>query len=105
LGHIKFEKGFYCYIGSALKGKLLSRVKRHISQPSTKKKHWHIDFLLDFPDIKVIKTILIPSPLREECKLAETIKKLSTNEVIGFGSSDCDCNSHLYYFGLNEPFN
>ena len=105
MGRLKFSAGYYCYIGSALNGRLYNRVKRHISRVSTKKKHWHIDFLLDFPDIKVIKVILVPSPVREECKLAKTIKKLSINEVIGFGSSDCNCNSHLYYFGTDEPFN
>ena len=105
LGLFKFEQGYYCYIGSALKGKLITRVRRHVSPPSLKKIHWHIDYLLTISDIRIIKLILIPSSFREECTLAQTIKKLSKNEVNGFGSSDCNCNSHLFYFGRNEPFN
>lgn len=105
LGLLKFEQGYYCYVGSALKGKLIARVRRHISPSSLKKTHWHIDYLLAFPDIRIIKLILIPSSFREECILAQTIKKLSIDEVHGFGSSDCNCNSHLFYFGDNEPFN
>ena len=97
--------GYYCYIGSALKGRLITRVRRHISPASSKKIHWHIDYLLTISDIKIIKLILNPSSFREECALAQTIKKLSTDEVLGFGSSDCNCNSHLFYFGENEPFN
>ena len=97
--------GYYCYIGSALKGKLVHRVKRHISPSSSKKIHWHIDYLLAIPDIRIVKSILIPSSFREECIVAQTIKELSKDEVLGFGSSDCNCYSHLFYFGENEPFN
>ena len=105
LGFLKFESGYYCYIGSALKGKLITRVKRHISPSSLKKIHWHIDYLLANTDIRIIKSILIPSSFREECTVAQTIKKLGKKEVIGFGSSDCECKSHLFYFGENKPFN
>ncbi len=105
LGFFKFKSGYYCYVGSALKGKLITRIRRHISPPSLKKIHWHIDYLLTFSEIRIIKSILIPSSFREECKLAQTIKKISKEEVIGFGSSDCNCKSHLFYFGEHEPFN
>ena len=105
LGFLNFKRGYYCYIGSALKEKLIHRVKRHISLSSLKKIHWHIDYLLANSDIRIIKSILIPSSFREECTLAQTIKKLSKEEVLGFGSSDCNCNSHLFYYRENEPFN
>ncbi len=105
LGLIKFGSGYYCYVGSALKGKLINRVKRHLAPPSLKKIHWHIDYLLTSFDISIIKSILITSLIREECIIAQTIKKLSKDEVLGFGSSDCNCNSHLFYFGDKEPFN
>ena len=105
LGFLTFEEGYYCYVGSALKGKLITRVRRHISPTSLKKIHWHIDYLLAISDIRIIKSILIPSSFSEECTIAQTIKSLSKNDILDFGSSDCKCNSHLFYFGKNEPFN
>ena len=105
IGKLNFEQGYYCYVGSALNRKLLPRVKRHLSPTSLKKIHWHIDYLLVVSDISIIKSILIPSSFREECTIAQTIKILSKDEVLRFGSSDCDCKSHLFYFGENEPFN
>ena len=105
LGFFKFKRGFYCYVGSALIGKLIHRVKRHISPSSLKKIHWHVDYLLANSDIRIIKSILIPSSFRGECTLAQTIKKLSKEEVLGFGSFDCNCNSHLFHYRENEPFN
>nr|QEE17109.1 hypothetical protein DSAG12_02941 [Candidatus Prometheoarchaeum syntrophicum] len=92
-------------MGSALKRMLLPRVKRHLSPLSLKKIHWHIDYLLAVSDISIIKSILIPSSFREECTIAQSIKELSKDEVLRFGSSDCTCISHLFYFGEKEPFN
>ena len=43
LGKIKFKKGTYVYVGSAMNS-LESRLKRHLSDE--KKMHWHIDYLL-----------------------------------------------------------
>lgn len=38
LGIIKFEKGYYIYVGSAMNS-LVSRIKRHMKDD--KKLHWH----------------------------------------------------------------
>ena len=105
LGLLNFEQGYYCYVGSALNKKLIARVRRHISPVSLKKIHWHIDYLFAISDIRIIKSIVIPSSFHEECTIAQSIKKISKDEVLRFGSSDCNCNSHLFYFGENEPFN
>jgi Uri superfamily endonuclease len=50
-GKITFRKGYYVYVGSALNG-LEQRIKRHLK--SNKRKHWHIDYLLEFALIKYI---------------------------------------------------
>ena len=42
LGDTFFKKGFYAYIGSAMKG-WRKRIERHIRKE--KKKRWHIDYL------------------------------------------------------------
>jgi len=61
LGDFLFEKGYYCYVGSAMNG-LEQRIGRH--QSKNKKLHQIAD--------------------------GTPVKK--------FGSSDCNCQSHLFYF-------
>jgi Uri superfamily endonuclease len=91
LGKIRFEKGSYIYVGSAMNS-LEPRLKRHLS--SEKKLHWHIDYLLKE---SVITDIIFNESKRVECELSQFISKKATG-IKGFGCSDCDCESHLYYF-------
>jgi Uri superfamily endonuclease len=92
LGSINFKEGYYAYVGSGMKN-LEKRIKRHFS--TEKRTHWHIDYLLKSARIKTIW--ILESKERNECKIARKLdKKLSS--VRGFGSSDCKCNSHLFYF-------
>ena len=102
LGLRKFKKGFYLYVGSAM-GKfgsstLLNRVKRHMRPSSEKKKHWHIDYLLENESVKIIKIFLIPSTNRIECLVSEELFEHCNGYIKNFGSSDCRCVSHLYFF-------
>ena len=92
LGLIKFHKGYYIYVGSAMNS-LESRIKRHLS--SEKKLHWHVDYLLK----KSVITDVIYNVSTEkiECKLSKYISN-HAKSIENFGCSDCDCNSHLYYF-------
>ena len=92
LGKIKFLKGFYIYIGSA-QNSLEKRITRHFSQ--NKKIRWHIDYLLEYSEIKKvwIKENAIKS---EECKTAQIFAK-NFCFIPGFGASDCTCKSHLFY--------
>ncbi len=95
LGKIDIDDGFYVYIGSAMNS-LTGRIKRHLSDD--KKLHWHIDYLLKDKNSKIVDVIFTISSKDIECNLSQFIKNESTNEVNQFGSSDCNCNSHLYYF-------
>jgi len=91
LGKIFFKKGYYAYIGSALNG-LEQRINRHLRE--NKKTHWHIDYFLKHG--KIISVYYRENSIREECNIAKKIdKKLSSTP--GFGCSDCNCNSHLFY--------
>ena len=91
LGKINFKKGYYVYVGSAMNS-LEARLERHLS--NEKKLHWHVDYLLKKAEIREI--ICNVSSKKIECELSKT---LSNNESIpGFGCSDCECESHLYYF-------
>ena len=99
LGNIEFKKGYYLYVGSALGNgstSLENRLRRHISD--VKKIHWHIDYLLASKTTVVITIYLIPTLLRLECIIAQDIEKRSEVNIKGFGSSDCSCNSHLFFF-------
>lgn len=88
---ISFNKGYYVYIGSAMNN-LEARVNRHLSK--TKKLHWHIDYLLKYAKIE---EVIYNEGTKVECDLSEQLAK--KNEFIrDFGCSDCECESHLYYF-------
>ncbi len=91
LGLIKFQEGNYAYVGSALQS-LESRIRRHFK--NEKKHHWHIDYLLS--KSKIEKAIFGKSKEKKECQLAQNIAQNFPN-VESFGSSDCKCDSHLFY--------
>lgn len=92
LGKIKFEKGYYVYVGSAMNS-LESRLNRHLSDE--KKMHWHVDYLLKQSEI--VEIIYNKSTKKIECDLSEYISTKSKG-ITDFGCSDCECESHLYYF-------
>jgi sugar fermentation stimulation protein A len=95
LGTVLFRKGFYLYVGSA-RTNLRKRMERHLRKRKTF--FWHIDYLRDQADACTAIPIRSSRPLEHE--LAASIKKISDWSVTGFGSSDCDCESHL--FGMHE---
>jgi Uri superfamily endonuclease len=100
LGAFKFPRGYYIYIGSALNG-LAQRVARHL-RPD-KKRFWHIDYLLAHVQVKQVWTH--QGDDRLECLWARAALALPRARVIAprFGASDCDCSTHLVYFGATMP--
>ena len=102
LGLRKFKKGFYLYVGSAMgragSSTLLNRVKRHVRPFSQKKNHWHIDYLLENESVKIIQIFLIPSTNKIECLISDELHDNCDGFIKNFGSSDCSCVSHLYFF-------
>ena len=95
LGTFVFPKGFYVYTGSA-QNCLEKRINRHLS--SNKRFRWHIDYLLS--NAKIIDIFRYIGSRKDECRLNYMIGKVTgaTAIVKRFGSSDCDCSTHLYYF-------
>lgn len=96
-GIVLFTKGSYVYVGSAFgPGGLRARLGRHCRRK--KKKRWHIDYLLAHADVKQIWYTLYPQP--REHHWAQAIEQLegATIPIPGFGSSDCRCKTHLYFF-------
>jgi len=106
LGKIKFKRGLYCYVGSALNN-LEKRVQRHLSKK--KKLHWHIDYFLLNKNSSIKKIFYKKSNKKEECKIANFVLKNSTDTITGFGCSDCSCKTHLFmirsYNFLRKKFN
>lgn len=94
LGYINFNKAYYIYVGSGMSS-LESRIKRHLS--SSKKKHWHIDYLLLNKNTKINEVLFNISNSKIECEIANFLNSKGDN-ILNFGSSDCSCNSHLIYF-------
>lgn len=93
LGVQYFPQGTYAYVGSAMNG-LESRIRRHFSHE--KKVRWHIDCLLEKGE--AFQAVLLPDERKLECVLNRLIDRLPGSRVVseGFGSSDCDCGSHLH---------
>ena len=90
LGPIDFKKGYYAYVGSAMNG-LKKRIGRHLR--NEKKMHWHIDYLLK--KARIVKIWTLESDEKREREIAEKlVEKLIP--IAGFGSSDCNCRSHLF---------
>jgi Uri superfamily endonuclease len=91
LGTLNFKAGYYAYIGSALGG-LEARVGRHLREE--KRLHWHVDYLL--ARARAVDVVLARTRTRKECAVAKELAKHLAS-VRGFGSSDCGCESHLFY--------
>jgi Uri superfamily endonuclease len=108
LGKIKFIKGYYFYIGSAMgnygSASLENRVKRHLLSKNQKRCYWHIDYLLNDVHTHITRLYLIPSNKPIECRIAEEFSKISTSFINKFGSSDCSCKSHLFYMENQNQF-
>jgi Uri superfamily endonuclease len=111
LGTFDFPAGCYLYVGSALgPGGLRARLARHQrgsesssqsnSGQTSKKLHWHIDYLLQ--QAQLVEVWSVASEERLECKWGEVASRLSGAQVPvrGFGSSDCRCPAHLIYFAV-----
>ena len=93
LGRFRFPAGRYVYTGSARRN-IEARIARHLR--SEKRMHWHIDWLLAAPGVKVLAVRRSDEP---ECPLNQQAG--GTIVAPGFGASDCrsGCGSHLRYFG------
>lgn len=96
LGRHHFKRGWYLYSGSAFgPGGLRARLGHHLKLSS--KKHWHIDYLKESANLRSIWFCVDENHEHEwSRKLAE--EPGGRFPLNGFGSSDCDCSSHLVYF-------
>ncbi|MCP5054650.1 MAG: DUF123 domain-containing protein, partial [bacterium] len=99
LGERTFKKGYYVYVGSAMRG-LEKRIKRHMQKK--KPLRWHLDYISP-SRMKTEKVYRINRTERLEEKLAEGMLQISPGYVEGFGASDSGVVSHFFYFP-DRPF-
>ncbi len=96
LGRRSFAAGVYLYVGSARgPGGLRARIAHHRRDPRSL--HWHIDYLRRHA--RVTGVLLATGSKKRECDWA---RRLHGNDdlasaVAGFGASDCDCGTHLFF--------
>ena len=101
LGWFTFRPGEYAYVGSAMNG-LEARVARH-RRRDRKKIFWHIDYLISNPAV-VVDDVLLFENKSVECELSLFLRRYWKIPVKGFGSSDCNCETHLYYRGPSSKY-
>jgi len=98
-GRFFFRKGYYIYVGSAMKD-LTARLERH--KRKRKNLFWHVDYLREHTT--VVHTLPIRSSSKLECNIASSVHDISDGSIMGFGSSDCNCYSHLFYMKNNPIY-
>jgi sugar fermentation stimulation protein A len=89
LGKLGFE-GWYAYVGSNQGG---GRIRRHLRKG--KKMKWHIDYLTEVGEVKIVMTLAGGKFFEEE--LANRLAK-KFEVVKGFGNSDSSAPGHLFKF-------
>ena len=102
-GVFLFPKGFYAYVGSAMgPGGIGARVNHHLT--TSKKPHWHMDYLKS--SARIFEVWWGESEKPCEHDWAAAIGKIPASVIPfrGFGSTDCRCPTHLYYFRKKPRF-
>lgn len=109
LGKVRFNFGYYGYVGSGMgrgASSLFGRIRRHLS--NSKLLFWHIDYVTSLDEVKVAAVFFAESSTRLEHAVSKALKSVGAVEVKGFGSSDCDegCGGHMFFIGnsLEEAF-
>ncbi len=98
IGTQHFKKGLYVYVGSATgrgPSSIEGRIERH--NKKNKKMFWHIDYLFNRNEVRIICAIFSIADTSLECKIVKLAEKYLEIEfpARGFGSSDCRCPAHL----------
>jgi len=99
LGEREFKKGYYVYVGSALKA-LDKRIRRHLKK--NKRVRWHLDYISP-GSMKLEKVYPFRRQDRIEQPLGQGLLDICYSYIEGFGSSDSHLPSHFFYFE-DHPF-
>lgn len=102
-GNLQLKPGFYTYIGSAFgPGGIPARTSHHKKIQHSPR--WHIDYLRKYAGLTEIWYSF--DIQKREHQWAGLLEKQSsiTLPMSGFGSSDCDCTSHLFFSPVKPEF-
>ncbi len=104
LGTLHYQRGYYYYIGSAFGSGGVGRRTAHHRQFS-KRPHWHIDYLRHH--LLIVEIWYSLDPEHREHLWAECLAGFRGVSIPlkGFGSSDCSCETHLFYSKQKRSFN
>ena len=104
LGEVLLQPGWYLYVGSAFgPGGVKARCGHH--RQISSRPRWHIDYLRAVADLREIW--FSHDSQRREHQWTGLLGRLrgASFPLSGFGSSDCDCDSHLLFFSSIPSFN
>ena len=94
---LRLRHGFYVYVGSAFgPGGLRGRMAHHLKV--SERPHWHIDYLRARARLEEVWYCRDAEPREHQWASAVRAMRGAEMPVAGFGSSDCRCRSHLYFF-------
>ena len=97
LGALRLQSGFYVYVGSALgTGGVRARLAHHLKL--SRRPHWHIDYLRLHTKVEDIWYYLDTWRLEHSWAEHISLAEGASVPLVGFGSTDCSCESHLFFF-------
>jgi len=97
LGALQLQSGFYLYVGSALgPGGVRARLAHHLKL--SRRPHWHIDYLRAHSRVEEAWYCLDCQRLEHLWAEHIGLVKGSSVPLVGFGSTDCGCEGHLFFF-------
>lgn len=97
IGHLSVAPGFYVYVGSAFgPGGVRARVAHHMG--IAQKRHWHIDYLRRWALPEEAWYTHDPCPREHDWANLFRQSAGASEPLHGFGTSDCQCRSHLFRF-------
>jgi Uri superfamily endonuclease len=97
LGILHLQPGWYVYVGSAHgSGGGRARLAHHLRL--AERPHWHIDYLRLHAPVEAIWFTYSRRTLEHRWADAISLMTGAAAPLPGFGSSDCDCTTHLFFF-------
>lgn len=103
LGQLDVQPGVYVYIGSAFgPGGLEARIRHHAN--AAVRPHWHVDYLrMKCP---LVEVWFSDTTFRLEHAWASAVSQMpgAVIPLPRFGSSDCACATHLFWFKTRPEF-
>jgi Uri superfamily endonuclease len=97
LSALRLQSGIYVYVGSALwPGGVRARLAHHLKL--SRRPHWHIDYLRAHTRVEEICYCLDTRRLEHVWAKRIGLAEGASVPLVGFGSTDCRCESHLFFF-------